>query len=197
MALTVPAAGAGGRPIIELTFIRIPIVVNHVNQIERNPVDLGLVDCDGGVFVRLAEQTPKLERLVDLAAGYGIDAALPGQLFASIERCPWHDGSVQAVDDAAARRVPGVIAIVPIEGPEPGAPYTVLASGVAVSGLLVGLATRLRRGGSRGAAAVVLLAAVATSSRPIRTSTFRPSFVRTSVSPATSAPTPASSAAGA
>ena len=65
-------------------------------------------------------------------AEYGIDAELPGQVFASIERCPWHDGKVRSIDDKATRAIPGVIDVVRIDGPEPGEPYTVLASGVAV-----------------------------------------------------------------
>lgn len=70
--------------------------------------------------------------IVTGSAGYGIDASLPGQVYASVERCPWHDGTVQSLDDAAARAVPGVLDIVPIEAPAPGEPYTVLANGVAV-----------------------------------------------------------------
>jgi isoquinoline 1-oxidoreductase beta subunit len=70
--------------------------------------------------------------IVTGTAEFGIDAELPGQVYAAIERCPWHDGSVAKMDDSAARKVPGVIDIVPIAGPEPGEPYTVLASGVAV-----------------------------------------------------------------
>ncbi len=65
-------------------------------------------------------------------AEYGIDAALPGQVYASIERCPWHDGHAIEVDDRAARKVPGVIDIVTIDTPPRGEYYTVLAGGVAV-----------------------------------------------------------------
>lgn len=65
-------------------------------------------------------------------AAYGIDAAMPGMVYAAIERSPYHDGTVASIDDSAARAISGVIDIVPIEGPKPGEPYTVLASGVAV-----------------------------------------------------------------
>lgn len=65
-------------------------------------------------------------------AEFGIDAALPGQVYASIERCPFHDGTLARLDDKAARKLPGVIDVVPIEGPAPGEPFTVLAAGVAV-----------------------------------------------------------------
>jgi isoquinoline 1-oxidoreductase beta subunit len=57
---------------------------------------------------------------------------LPGQVYASVERCPWLDGKLVKLDASAARKIPGVIDIVTVEGPAPGAPYTVLANGIAV-----------------------------------------------------------------
>ncbi len=65
-------------------------------------------------------------------AEFGIDAELPGQVYASIERCPYHDGTITRFDDKAARRVPGVIDVVTVEGPAPGEPFTALAAGIAV-----------------------------------------------------------------
>jgi isoquinoline 1-oxidoreductase beta subunit len=72
------------------------------------------------------------EDIVTGRAEYGIDANMAGQVYATVERCPWHDGSVVSVDDKAARAVPGVLDVISLEGPEPGEPYTLLASGVAV-----------------------------------------------------------------
>jgi isoquinoline 1-oxidoreductase beta subunit len=46
---------------------------------------------------------------------FGIDVRLPGMLFASIERSPVFGGRVVRVDDAAARKVPGVRAVIPID----------------------------------------------------------------------------------
>jgi isoquinoline 1-oxidoreductase beta subunit len=46
---------------------------------------------------------------------YGIDVRLPGMLFASIERSPVFGGRVMHLDDAAARAVPGVRAVFPID----------------------------------------------------------------------------------
>lgn len=63
---------------------------------------------------------------------YGIDAELPGMLHAVIARCPYFDGTVQSLDDSAARAVSGVVDIITIDRPELGAPYTVQAAGVAV-----------------------------------------------------------------
>jgi len=48
-------------------------------------------------------------------AQYGIDVRVPGMLFASIERSPVFGGRVQRFDDAAARAVPGVRAVIPID----------------------------------------------------------------------------------
>jgi isoquinoline 1-oxidoreductase beta subunit len=82
----------------------------------------------------IGKPTPVVDAL-DIVTGraeYGIDAQLPGQVYASIERCPWHDGKFIKIDDSAARKVSGVIDVVPLEGPPPGQPYTLLASGVAV-----------------------------------------------------------------
>ncbi len=65
-------------------------------------------------------------------AAYGIDTRMPGMRYAVIARSPYLDGSVGSVDDRAARQVPGVLGVVPVEGPEPEAPYHILAAGVAV-----------------------------------------------------------------
>jgi isoquinoline 1-oxidoreductase beta subunit len=65
-------------------------------------------------------------------ARYGLDTDVPGMKYASIERCPWLDGTVASLDDAAARALAGVLDVFVIEGPKPGEPYFILASGVAV-----------------------------------------------------------------
>ena len=46
---------------------------------------------------------------------YGIDVRVPGMLFASIERSPVFGGRVVRIDDAKARGVPGVRAVIPID----------------------------------------------------------------------------------
>ncbi len=85
-------------------------------------------------FRIIGTPTPVIDReaIVTGAATYGIDARLPGMLYACIARCPWFDGRPRRVDDKAARKVPGVRDVVRIDGPAPGEPYTTLASGVAV-----------------------------------------------------------------
>src|SRR5947208_14758161 len=71
--------------------------------------------------------------IVTGVAAYGIDAAIPSALTALIARCPYFDGEAASVDEAQARRVPGVRQVVRIPGPRPGAPLDRnLAAGVAV-----------------------------------------------------------------
>jgi isoquinoline 1-oxidoreductase beta subunit len=48
-------------------------------------------------------------------AQFGIDVRLPGMLFASIERCPVFGGRIAHFDDRAAKAVPGVRAVIPID----------------------------------------------------------------------------------
>jgi isoquinoline 1-oxidoreductase beta subunit len=65
-------------------------------------------------------------------AHFGIDTDVAGMRYAVIARSPYLDGKVESLDDSEARQVPGVVDVFPIEGPEPGEPYVILASGVAV-----------------------------------------------------------------
>lgn len=57
-----------------------------------------------------------LEAIVRAQAVYGIDVRLPGMLYASIERAPAINARLARVDDAQARRVPGVVAVVRLTG---------------------------------------------------------------------------------
>lgn len=63
---------------------------------------------------------------------FGIDAELPGMVYAVMERCPQFDGSIGKIDDTETLKVKDVIGVVPIAGPELGAPYETLSAGVAV-----------------------------------------------------------------
>jgi isoquinoline 1-oxidoreductase beta subunit len=51
---------------------------------------------------------------VDGSAVYGIDVKLPGLVHAAVVSAPTIGGRVMAVDDAAVRRKPGIIAVVPL-----------------------------------------------------------------------------------
>ena len=48
-------------------------------------------------------------------AGFGLDVELPGMLIASLAQCPVIGGKVASVDDAKARSMPGVKAVVKID----------------------------------------------------------------------------------
>jgi len=71
--------------------------------------------------------------IVTGSARYGIDVREPGAYTAVMLRCPYFDGDIASLDDAAARAVPGVRAVVVVPGPKPGEPITAnLATGIAV-----------------------------------------------------------------
>ena len=63
---------------------------------------------------------------------FGIDEYLAGALTAVMLRCPYLDGTLDVLDDSEARRVSGVRDVIPIAGPKPDEPFTILAAGVAV-----------------------------------------------------------------
>ena len=66
-------------------------------------------------------------------ARYGIDVHEPGAFTAVMLRCPYFDGGIANYDDAAARAVSGVRAVVVVPGPKQGEPFTAnLATGIAV-----------------------------------------------------------------
>lgn len=50
-------------------------------------------------------------------ATFGYDAVLPDMLYASIERCPVHSGTVVSVDDSKAREVAGVVDVIQMPNP--------------------------------------------------------------------------------
>ena len=54
---------------------------------------------------------------------YGIDARAEGMLHAVVARPPVFGGKVRSVDDTEALKVPGVVKVVRIEPPPPGARY--------------------------------------------------------------------------
>jgi isoquinoline 1-oxidoreductase beta subunit len=63
---------------------------------------------------------------------YGIDTQQPDMRYAVVARSPFLNGKVRSIDDREARQVPGVLDVFELTGPEPGEPYLILASGVAV-----------------------------------------------------------------
>ena len=72
---------------------------------------------------------------LDMVTGrskYGLDTQVDGMRYAVIARSPILNGRVRSFDDSAAHEVDGVLDVFTIEGPQPGEPYIILASGVAV-----------------------------------------------------------------
>jgi isoquinoline 1-oxidoreductase subunit beta len=70
----------------------------------------------------------------DLCSGrgvFGIDARMPGMVYASIERSPVIGGKLKSFDDQETRKVPGVVQTVVLEGAKPPYGYKALG-GVAV-----------------------------------------------------------------
>ena len=63
---------------------------------------------------------------------YGIDTREPDMRYAVIARSPYLNGKPRSFNDRAARRIDGVLDVFEIEGPAPGEPYQILASGIAV-----------------------------------------------------------------
>lgn len=70
--------------------------------------------------------------LVTGEAKYGLDTNQPDMRIAMIARSPFLNGRPASFDDSAAREIDGVLDVFEIEGPAPGEPYVILASGVAV-----------------------------------------------------------------
>ena len=85
---------------------------------------------------RIVGRPQRVVDAVDIVTGrarYGLDVREPGALVAVIARCPYFDGDIERFDDSAAKRVPGVRAVVVVPGPKPGEPITAnLATGIAV-----------------------------------------------------------------
>ena len=76
--------------------------------------------------------TVDIRDIVSGRARYGMDTHEEGMAYAVMARCPYHDGEVISFDDRDARKIPGVLDVIQVDGPKPGEPYFILASGVAI-----------------------------------------------------------------
>ncbi|MGI9285704.1 MAG: molybdopterin cofactor-binding domain-containing protein [Pseudomonadales bacterium] len=84
---------------------------------------------------RIVGKRQKTKDAIDIVTGkaqYGIDTHKAGMRYAVIARSPYLNGSVRSINDKKARKVDGVLDVFKIDGPKPGEPYLILASGVAV-----------------------------------------------------------------
>jgi isoquinoline 1-oxidoreductase beta subunit len=77
-------------------------------------------------------QTIDARDIVTGKARYGIDTVRPDMRYAVIARAPVLNARVKRFDDTQARNIKGVLDVFEIDGPAPGEPYIILASGVAV-----------------------------------------------------------------
>jgi isoquinoline 1-oxidoreductase beta subunit len=100
------------------------------------PLPAGPFDLKKAADFRIIGKPTKVADCADIVSGrarYGIDAQMPGMVFAVIARCPYFDGTLKSLDDSAAKKMRGVLAIVPIAGPKPTEDLVRnLAAGVAV-----------------------------------------------------------------
>jgi len=80
------------------------------------PTDVPLKDSKD--FRLLGRRVPRLDTpsKVDGSATFGIDVTVPGMLVASIERCPVFGGRIKRHDATKAKALPGVRAVVELEG---------------------------------------------------------------------------------
>jgi len=84
---------------------------------------------------RIVGKRQKTIDAMDIITGkarYGIDTREAGMRYAVIARSPYLNGRARSFNDTEARKVDGVLDVFNIDGPEPGEPYLILASGVAV-----------------------------------------------------------------
>jgi isoquinoline 1-oxidoreductase beta subunit len=84
---------------------------------------------------RIVGKRQKTIDAMDIITGkarYGIDTREPGMRYAVIARSPYINGRARSFNDTEARKVDGVLDVFKIDGPEPGEPYLILASGVAI-----------------------------------------------------------------
>ncbi|MHA7871399.1 MAG: xanthine dehydrogenase family protein molybdopterin-binding subunit, partial [Hyphococcus sp.] len=107
-------------------------VAEAAGQMPEPSGDPTLKDQSKFSLIGTPQKMKNARAIVTGKAIYGLDAELPGMVHAVIERAPTFDARVRNIDDTAARAVAGVIDIMKLDGPAPGAPYHILAEGVAV-----------------------------------------------------------------
>ncbi len=100
------------------------------------PLPAGPFELKKPADFRIIGKPTKTADCADIVSGrarYGIDAQMPGMLYAVIARCRTSTARCASLDDSAARKMRGVRAIVPIAGPKPTEDLVRnLAAGVAV-----------------------------------------------------------------
>jgi isoquinoline 1-oxidoreductase beta subunit len=86
-------------------------------------------------FTVIGKPTPVADcaDIVSGGARYGIDAQMPGMVFAVSARCPYFEGRLKSFDDSAAKKIKGVLMVAPIGASQPGQLIAAnISAGVAV-----------------------------------------------------------------
>jgi isoquinoline 1-oxidoreductase beta subunit len=91
-----------------------------------------LKDIDDYRIIGTRQNTIDARDIVTGNVKYGVDTVEADMSYAVIARAPILNATVKSFDDSEARKIDGVLDVFKIDGPEPGAPYLILASGVAV-----------------------------------------------------------------
>jgi isoquinoline 1-oxidoreductase beta subunit len=91
-----------------------------------------LKDRDQYRIVGKGQNTVDAQDIVTGKTRFGIDTQEANMRYAVVARSPYLNGRVRSFDDSAARKVNGVLDVFELQGPQPGEPYLVLATGVAV-----------------------------------------------------------------
>lgn len=79
------------------------------------PTDIPLKSRAQFRIIGTSRRSVDVPAIVTGKTAFGIDVRVPGMLFASIERSPLFGGRLVRVNDAVARAVPGVRAVIPID----------------------------------------------------------------------------------
>ncbi|MBD5654134.1 MAG: xanthine dehydrogenase family protein molybdopterin-binding subunit [Candidatus Eremiobacteraeota bacterium] len=83
---------------------------------QKVPANVKLKDASQFTLIGTSPKRLDITAKVHAKAKYGIDVVVPGMVYANVLRPPTFDGSVATLDDAAARKVRGVIDVVRISG---------------------------------------------------------------------------------
>lgn len=94
------------------------------------PTDPRLKRSEDYQFIGKSVPNIDIDHMVQGKVPFGIDVEVPGMVYASLERSPTVKGAIVSVNDAAARKVPGVIDVVRLE--PLGAPVQLTSASVAV-----------------------------------------------------------------
>jgi isoquinoline 1-oxidoreductase beta subunit len=81
---------------------------------EKPPAHVTLKDASKFTLIGTSPKRLDLDAKVRAKAIYGIDVTVPGMVYANVAKAPTFGGTVASVDDAAARKVAGVLDVVKI-----------------------------------------------------------------------------------